>query len=64
MCTDIVLPIHQPTTADTEITEIDLFKALNNLYDNLLAVQHGLDEEAEKILYENLWELMGEYHYK
>jgi hypothetical protein len=61
---DIVSAIHQSTpqlttlSVETEISEMDLFKALNNLYDHLLAGQQDLDGEADKILYDNLWELM------
>jgi len=40
-----------------EINEIDLFKQINRIHDELLRNQRDLDVDSRRALYQNLWEL-------
>ena len=40
-----------------EITELEVFKQINRIYDELLSHQIELDSEAKRVLYANLWNL-------
>lgn len=40
-----------------EITELDVFKQINRIYDQLLKNQVELDSDSKRALYSNLWDL-------
>lgn len=40
-----------------EIHDIDLFRQLNRIYDDLLRNQQDLDPDSKRALYANLWDL-------
>jgi hypothetical protein len=40
-----------------EIRDIDLFRQINRIYDDLLNNQHDLDLDSKRALYTNLWDL-------
>lgn len=40
-----------------EFTELDVFKQINRVYDDLLRSQVELDADARSALYANLWDL-------
>lgn len=40
-----------------EVSDIDLFRAVDRVYDRLLSAQSELDEESRRVLYEHLWDL-------
>src|SRR4051794_23262131 len=40
-----------------EIGEIDLFRQINRVYDDLLRNQQDLDSDSKRALYANLWDL-------
>jgi hypothetical protein len=40
-----------------EIRDIDLFRQINRIYDDLLKNQQDLDRDSKRALYANLWDL-------
>jgi hypothetical protein len=40
-----------------QISELDLFKQINRIYDDLLKNQQELDADAKRALYGNMWDL-------
>jgi hypothetical protein len=40
-----------------EVSEIDLFRQINRVYDDLLKNQQDLDPDSKRALYANLWDL-------
>nr|WP_281720291.1 hypothetical protein [Nitrosomonas nitrosa] len=43
-----------------EINELDVFKQINRIYDNLLVNQVELDNDSKLALYSDLWDLYSE----
>ena len=40
-----------------EVRDIDLFRQINRIYDDLLKNQQDLDPDSKRALYANLWDL-------